>query len=181
MKVLVDNFAVLGIENCLLDMLPKTFPPDIMMRFDEGLTKNIAMETEDSLNERARVTRKLDSLEAGLKILNRLGRNKRFNKLPGEANSILTSQLQNSSSLSGKKDGVDLNTTAAPTSEELIKKDRQPLREENGALDIEQSDWQEAPVPLSPFDRNGSMRSDDSWLNGGSKPSNQKKGRTQFN
>ena len=181
MKVLVDNFAVLGIENCLLNMLPEMFSPETVMGLDEGLAEDIATETEDSLNERARVTRKLDSLEAGLKILNRLGQYKRLRKLPGETDAISTSQWRDASSLPEQKDNVNLNTKAASTSEEVIEEDRRPLREEDGALDIEQSDWQEASVPLSPFDRNGSIRSDDCWVNGGSKPSKQKKGRTQFN
>ena len=177
MKVLVDNFAVLGIENCLLNMLPETFSPDTVMGLGEGLTEDIARETEDSLNERSRVTRKLDSLEAGLKTLNRLGQYKRFRKLPGETDAISTSRLQKASSLPEKKDSVNLNTTAASTSEEVVEEDGWPLPEENGDLDIEQSDWQEASAPLSPFDRNGSLRSDDSWLNGGSKFTKQKKER----
>ena len=175
MKVLVDSFAVLGIENCLLNMLPETFSPDTVMGLDEGLTEEIATETEDSLNERALVTRKLDSLEAGLKTLNRLGQYKRFRKLPGETNAISTSRSQNASSLPEKKDSANLNTTATSTYEEVIEEDRWPVPEENEDLDIEQSDWQEASAPLSPFDRNGSLRSDDSWLKGGLKSTKQKK------
>ena len=171
MKVLVDNFAVLGIENCLLNMLPETFSPGTVMGLDEGLTEDIATETEDSLNERARVIRKLDSLETGLKTLNRLGQYKRFRKLPGETDAISTSRLRNASSLPAKKDNVNLNTAAASTSEEVIEEDGWPLTEENGDLDIQQSD---SSAPLSPFDRHGSLRSDDSWLNGGSKSTKQK-------
>ena len=75
-KVLVDNFAVLGIENCLLNSLLETLSPDTVIKLDEYVISDIAAESEDSLTERARVTKKLKSLESGLQILNRLGRYK---------------------------------------------------------------------------------------------------------
>ncbi len=76
MKVIVDNFSVLGIEHCLLDGLPDTLSPDTVMKLDDTSTRNIAAETEDSQNERVRATKKLKSLEAGLKTLNRFSRSK---------------------------------------------------------------------------------------------------------
>ena len=76
MKVIVDNFAALAIENCLLDGLSCTFSPGTVMKLDDTLVSNIAAETEDSQEERARAVKKLDSLEAGLKTLNRFGRSK---------------------------------------------------------------------------------------------------------
>lgn len=54
-------------------MLTEMFSSDIVMSLDEDLTEDIAAETGDSRNERARVTRKLESLEKGLRTLNRLG------------------------------------------------------------------------------------------------------------
>ncbi len=76
MKVIVDNFSVLGIEHCLLDGLSDTFSPDTVMKFDDSLTRKIAAEAEDSQIERGRAIKKLKSLKAGLQTLNRLGRNK---------------------------------------------------------------------------------------------------------
>ncbi len=76
MKVMVDNFGVLGIERCILDGLSDTFSPDTVMRLDDRLIRNIAAETEESQIERARTVKKLNSLEAGLQTLNRLSRNK---------------------------------------------------------------------------------------------------------
>lgn len=76
MKVMVDNFAVLGIESCIMDGLSDTFSPDAVMRLDDSLIKKIATETEESQLERARTITKLKSLEAGLQTLNRLDRNK---------------------------------------------------------------------------------------------------------
>ena len=76
MKVMVDNFGVLGIERCILDGLSDIFSPDMVMRLDDSLIRNIAAETEESQIERARTIKKLKSLEAGLQTLNRLNRNK---------------------------------------------------------------------------------------------------------
>ena len=76
MKVMVDNFAILGIESCVLDRLFDTFSPDIVLELDDSLIRNIAAETEESQSERARIIQKLKSLEAGLQILNRYNRNK---------------------------------------------------------------------------------------------------------
>ena len=76
MKVMVDNFAVLGIENCVLEGLFDTFSPETVMRLDDNLIRNIAAETEQSQSERTRAVKKLESLEAGLQTLNRLNRKK---------------------------------------------------------------------------------------------------------
>lgn len=75
-KVMVDNFAVLGIENCVLDGLFHTFSPDIVLGLDDNMVKKIAAETEETQSERARTFQKLESLEAGLQTLGRLNRNK---------------------------------------------------------------------------------------------------------
>ena len=75
-KVMVDNFAVLGIESCVLYGLFDTFSPDIVLELDDSLIRNIAAETEESQSERARTIQKLKSLEAGLQTLNRFNRNK---------------------------------------------------------------------------------------------------------
>lgn len=54
MKVLVDNFGVLGIEYCLLGRLSDMLSPDTVIRLDESSTRSIAAETEDSQIERGR-------------------------------------------------------------------------------------------------------------------------------
>ncbi len=72
MKVLVDNVAVLVIEYCLLDGLSDLLSPGVVLRLDENLIRDIAVETADSQTERAGVLRKLKSLEAGLQTLGRL-------------------------------------------------------------------------------------------------------------
>ena len=167
MKVFVDNFAVLGVENSLLNVLTETFSSDVVMSLDEDLAKDIAAETEDSRNERARVTRKLESLEKGLKTLNRLGQYQRF----GEADS---------DPMPEKQEDVNLNAPATPASipEELAGEERLFSHEEVGDLAIQTFDALETPLSLSPFEQNGSIRSDNSWLQGRSKSSKQKKGGT---
>ena len=80
MEVVVDNFAVLAIENCILNKLSNTFSPETMMKLDDHVIEKIALETEDSQVERARAVRKLKSLEAGLQTLSRFSRNKETGK-----------------------------------------------------------------------------------------------------
>ena len=76
MKIMIDNFAALGIESCLLNGLSDTFSPDVVLGLDDSLIKNIAVETEESQSERARTVTKLKSLEAGLQTLKRFNRSK---------------------------------------------------------------------------------------------------------
>jgi hypothetical protein len=76
MKVMVDNVAVLGIELSLLEKLSGLLSSDVVMSLDDSITKEIAAEREDSRIERARALSKLQSLEAGLYTLRRLGRHK---------------------------------------------------------------------------------------------------------
>ena len=94
MKVMVDNFAVLGIESCVLDRLFDMFSPDIVLELDDSLIRNVAAETEESQLERARTIKKLKCLEAGLQTLNRLNRNKPAGQLKLYTCSLWLSQLQ---------------------------------------------------------------------------------------
>ncbi|KAL9099779.1 MAG: hypothetical protein Q9163_004766 [Psora crenata] len=85
LKVIVDNFSVLGIEQCLLKGLSETFSPDAVMQFDDSLVKKIAAETEESQAERTRANTKLECLEAGLHALNRFNQSKIAANRFGEA------------------------------------------------------------------------------------------------
>ena len=76
MKVVVDNFAILGIEFCLLEKLSDMFSSEVVMNLDDKVVEEIAAEQLDSQIERARALAKLQSLEAGLQTLRRLGRHK---------------------------------------------------------------------------------------------------------
>ncbi|MCJ1464577.1 hypothetical protein MMC07_003190 [Pseudocyphellaria aurata] len=75
-KVLVDNVAALGIEQCLLSELAEIFSPTVVLEIPEKQLQEIAAETEDALAERKRLQEKLSALEAGLKTLKRLNRHK---------------------------------------------------------------------------------------------------------
>ena len=81
MKVVVDNVAVLGIEFSLLERLGGLLSSDVVMNLDDLVVQEIATEKADSRIERARALSKLQSLEAGLYTLRRLGRH----KLEGES------------------------------------------------------------------------------------------------
>jgi len=48
MKVIVDNFSVLGIEYYLLDELLDTLSSDTIIKLDNTLIRNITVEIEDS-------------------------------------------------------------------------------------------------------------------------------------
>lgn len=74
--MLVDNVAVLGIEQCLLSGLADIFSPSVAMAVPERLLAEIAAETDDAQAERKRLNHKLGVLEAGLETLNRLNRHK---------------------------------------------------------------------------------------------------------
>ena len=76
MKIVVDNVAVLGLEFSLLEKLSSLLSSDVVMNLDDSIVQEIAAEKEDSRIERARALSKLQSLEAGLYTLRRLGRHK---------------------------------------------------------------------------------------------------------
>lgn len=76
MKVVVDNFAILGIEFCLLEKLSDMLSSDVVMNLDDKVVEEIAAEQPDSQIERSRALTKLQSLEEGLQTLRCLGRHK---------------------------------------------------------------------------------------------------------
>lgn len=74
--MLVDNVAVLGIEQCIMSGLADIFSPNVVMTVPVKLLQKIAAETDVVQAERKRLTQKLGVLEKGLKTLNRLNRHK---------------------------------------------------------------------------------------------------------
>ena len=76
LKALVDNFAVLAIEHCVIENIPTIFTPDVAMNLDEKVLRNIAAQSTGSKAERDRTSAKLKSLELGLQTLNRLAHHK---------------------------------------------------------------------------------------------------------
>ncbi len=75
-KTVVDNFAVLAIEFCLLSTLPSILSPKIIDDLDDSTIQEIAAETTESQAERTRLTEKLINLDVALKALHRLDRHK---------------------------------------------------------------------------------------------------------
>ena len=76
MKTFVDNFAVLGVEFCLLEGLTDAFTAGTVMRLEDDLVRTIAAENQESMAERTRTKEKLRVLEEGLHTLNRYRRYK---------------------------------------------------------------------------------------------------------
>lgn len=74
MKVLVDNFSVLAVEQCMLNDLANILSPDVVMKLKDDSVRAIAAESEDSVLERQRTTETLNTLQDGLLILNRFSR-----------------------------------------------------------------------------------------------------------
>ena len=80
MKTFVDNFAVLGVEFCLLEGLTDAFTAGTVMRLEDDLVRTIAAENQESMTERTRTKEKLRVLEDGLYTLNRYRRYKHQGK-----------------------------------------------------------------------------------------------------
>ncbi|KAK3612890.1 hypothetical protein LTR22_028403, partial [Elasticomyces elasticus] len=74
MKIVVDNFAVLGAEFCLLEQFTTLFTPEVVTQLEDSLIRDIAAEREESVQERAGTMEKLQVLEDGLAVLNRYRR-----------------------------------------------------------------------------------------------------------
>lgn len=81
----MDNVAVLGIEQCLLSGLADIFSPNVVMKMEDDVLREIAAEPADVQAERKRLTDKLDNLEEGQKTLNSLNRHKSAGKCPLKA------------------------------------------------------------------------------------------------
>ncbi|KAF4163914.1 hypothetical protein CNMCM6936_000138 [Aspergillus lentulus] len=65
----VDNVATLGIENCLLDPLQRIFTSQVVNNMDDDQIRELAMEPPYIHEERQRLGRELDKLQAGLRAL----------------------------------------------------------------------------------------------------------------
>ncbi|KAK4891333.1 hypothetical protein LTR49_028673 [Elasticomyces elasticus] len=74
MKIVVDNFAVLGAEFCLLEQFTTLFTPEVVTQLEDSLIRDIAAEREESVQERVGTMEKLQVLEDGLAVLNRYRR-----------------------------------------------------------------------------------------------------------
>lgn len=77
MKTVVDNISVLAIEK-FLQSLPTIFSPDVVIALNDRTTEIIAGESAVSLQERKRVTEKLDILRLSLETLKGLERHGGF-------------------------------------------------------------------------------------------------------
>ncbi|GFF97114.1 interferon-induced GTP-binding protein Mx [Aspergillus udagawae] len=65
----VDNVATLAIENCLLDPLQRIFTSQVVNNMDDDQIRELSMEQPYIHEERQRLGRELDKLQAGLRAL----------------------------------------------------------------------------------------------------------------
>jgi hypothetical protein len=66
----VDNIATLGIENCLLDPLQRILTSQVINNMQDDQVRELAEEPSYIREERDRLERELETLQAGLRILN---------------------------------------------------------------------------------------------------------------
>ncbi|GIK05774.1 hypothetical protein Aspvir_009887 [Aspergillus viridinutans] len=85
----VDNVATLGIENCLLDPLQHIFTSQVVNNMDDDQIRELSMEQPYIHEERLRLSRELDKLQAGLRPLSVLNTQK-----PSLSNPPLLGKLQ---------------------------------------------------------------------------------------
>ncbi|KAF1975224.1 dynamin family protein [Bimuria novae-zelandiae CBS 107.79] len=69
LKKVIDDFAVLAVEACLIEKLPTLFCPEDVLDINDETVTSLAVEDEESSAERARCSEKLKVLEEGLREL----------------------------------------------------------------------------------------------------------------
>jgi GTPase SAR1 family protein len=74
LKSVVDDVAILAIEQCLIQKLPTLFFPGTVNSLDDGQVQSIAAENEEYAAMRTRTSGKLAVLEAGVRDLQRLAK-----------------------------------------------------------------------------------------------------------
>lgn len=174
MKVVVDNFAILGVEFCLLEKLSDTISSETVMNLEDGVVEEIAAEQPDSKVERARALTKFQSPEAGLQTLRRFGRHK-----PGGKEICRAAFREDQSDLVHDFDSVsetceeDVSVDGIATGQDT---DEDGILEKDCASGTLISSSPENAGNLSPFDGSGTIKDDKSWrLNGSPRLSNTKK------
>ena len=79
-----------AVEVCLLGPLPTIFTPEKVLMLDEKTITLIAGESEESMAERDRLTKKLAILTATQKVLHRLDRHKPIGRCVPACKSSMT-------------------------------------------------------------------------------------------
>lgn len=72
MATFIDNVAILGIENCLLDPLSRIFTSKRISSLEDEEVERLAAESSATLEERARLTSEMEMLQADYEELRRL-------------------------------------------------------------------------------------------------------------
>ncbi|KAL2678099.1 P-loop containing nucleoside triphosphate hydrolase protein, partial [Phyllosticta citricarpa] len=72
MRTVIDNVAVLAVEQCLLRNVPHVFSPETVFKLDDKTVAEIAAESEELCQERVMTEIKLEALKKALQSLTRL-------------------------------------------------------------------------------------------------------------
>ena len=73
-KTLIDDFSVLAQERCLMQELPKVFPPKVVVGLEDATIAEIAAETDESKQDRSNTEEKLKTLQTGLETIKKMQR-----------------------------------------------------------------------------------------------------------
>ncbi|KAJ5312687.1 hypothetical protein N7508_003517 [Penicillium antarcticum] len=87
----IDNVATLGIENCLLGPLSSILTSQTINNMDDAQVQDLAAEPSSTVEERDRITRELEMLQAGSRALGKFNTRKVASK-PALANSTTESK-----------------------------------------------------------------------------------------
>jgi hypothetical protein len=89
LKALIDNFSLYAVKACFLDKVQDLFTPDKVLKLSSKEIQHIAGESDETLDERAMLTKKRAALVDTRKVLLQLeGRHSRgmshgaYTKLP---------------------------------------------------------------------------------------------------
>ncbi|KAK8170062.1 P-loop containing nucleoside triphosphate hydrolase protein [Phyllosticta citrichinensis] len=135
MKTVIDNIAVLAIEQCLLGNLAHVFSPEKVFGLDEETVADIAAESKELREERAATADKLKALKKALQTLTRLTHHRRID-------------MQSESPLEHKEMFLRKDTQSEVGKEAQIKQELQ--EEEAKSVCKDDSSSTDIPAALTP-------------------------------
>jgi hypothetical protein len=127
MNRFIDDVSVLAIEDCLIGKVAKLFRSSQFLEMGPGDVSRLAGETEESSVERKHLIQKRKILDAGLRGLKNLQRQRQIaNPAPGDLMSLADSENESDTPGSGKASTASSIRGASPT---LSLQEVQELRE----------------------------------------------------
>jgi hypothetical protein len=118
MNRFIDDVSVLAVEDCLIGKVAELFRPSQFLEMNPDDVSRLAGETEESSVERKRLTQKCKILDAGLRGLKDLQRQRQIaNPAPGNLMSLADSEneCEKITPASGKTSTASSIRGASPT------------------------------------------------------------------